>query len=122
MTSIRFTPIAIALVAAASSTFTQQAQALPQVSREQAMVMFTGMTAGMLCSVDSGIISEKLAEVTLQETTKQHGIEWLYEETRSWTEEQNRRFFKRVENLTEMVGGCQGLFRMSAAYLEQMGE
>ena len=94
--------------------------AAPQASREQAMVMFTGMTAGMICSVDSGLISEKLAEVTLQETTIQHGIEWLYEETRSWTEEQNRRFFKRVENLIEMVGGCEALFRMSAAYLEEM--
>ena len=100
----------------------QPALAAPQANREQAMMMFTGMTAGMVCSMQSGLVSTKLAEVTLQETMEQHGIRWLYDEARTWTPDQERRFFKRVENLTETVGGCEGLFRMSAAYLDQMGD
>ena len=86
------------------------------------MIMFTSMTAGMVCSLQSGLITKRLAEVTLQETMEQHGVKWLYDEARTWTPDQEQKFFKRVKNFTEMVGGCDGLFRMSAAYIEQMGQ
>ena len=96
------------------------ALAIPPTNRAQAMFA-QGMTAAT-SAINSGLMSRKLAFASLEESAKDSGIEWLHQESQTWTPEQDREFFQGVQKFTEAVGGCKGLFRMSAAYMEDMAE
>ena len=104
------------------SVTAQSALAIPPTNRAQAMFAYKGMTAAMLCVIESGLMPKKLAFASLEQSVEQNGIEWLHQESKTWTAEQDQEFYKGVQKFTEAVGGCKGLFRMSAAYMEDMTE